>query len=52
MAKDAKGRRGGTHAKTARHESVGPHHVTRDQENPAEQFNAQVLLFGGQMRRF
>lgn len=36
MAKDAKGRRGGSHAKTARPESVGPHHVARDQENPAD----------------
>lgn len=38
MAKDAgpKGRKGGTRAKTARPESVGPHHVTRDQENPAD----------------
>jgi hypothetical protein len=42
MPKHAKGREGGTsfptppdtHTKTARPESVGPHHRTRDQENP------------------
>lgn len=36
MAKSAKGRAGWLRAKTARPESVGPHHVTRDQENPAD----------------